>query len=244
MFLCIAVVAYRSSISAGRRPPGGKRHDGIYTTDGVPTCLGQVEMEYIRTDPDIGHHLYRCPAGGCARQQTVLGYAAGGDEAWEDPEQDIRGCGHIGDGVVNWRCNRASANPLARHEGSPAQCAKPPPRPIIATTYPTASGTSWPHCFPAAPAKPAGPEQPPLYQRCVLGTPHRRPLARPAPGLRRRLRGASPVPPLGQTPFCRQLLEAVIDEPDLEWLMTDANPAKVYQHGTGAVGGNQAVGRT
>lgn len=30
-----------------RRPPGGKLHDGIYTTNGVPTCLGQVEMEYI-----------------------------------------------------------------------------------------------------------------------------------------------------------------------------------------------------
>ena len=41
-----------------------------------------------------------------------------------------------------------------------------------------------------------------------------------------------------------QLLAAVIDEPDLEWLMIDANPAKVHQHGTGAVGGNQAVGRT
>ena len=73
-----------------RRPPGGKLHDGIYTTDGVPTCLGQVEMEYIRTDPDTGHHLYRCPAGGCARRQTVLGYAAGGDEAREGPERDVR----------------------------------------------------------------------------------------------------------------------------------------------------------
>ena len=41
-----------------------------------------------------------------------------------------------------------------------------------------------------------------------------------------------------------QLLEAVIDEPDLEWLMIDASRIKVHQHGTGAVGGNQAVGRT
>ena len=73
-----------------RQPSGGKRHDGIHTTDGVPTCLGQVEMEYICTDPDTGHHLYRCPAGGRARRQTVLGYTAGGDEAWEDPEQNIR----------------------------------------------------------------------------------------------------------------------------------------------------------
>ena len=47
-------------------------------------------MEYIRTDPDTGHRLYRCPAGGCARRQTALGYAAGGDESWEDTEQNIR----------------------------------------------------------------------------------------------------------------------------------------------------------
>ena len=73
-----------------RRPPGGKLHDGIYTTNGVPTCLGQVEMEYIRTNTDTGHHLYRCPAGGCVRRQTVMGYAACGDESWEDPERNIR----------------------------------------------------------------------------------------------------------------------------------------------------------
>ena len=32
----------------------------------------------------------------------------------------IRGCGHIGDVVVSWRRNQASANPLARHERNPA----------------------------------------------------------------------------------------------------------------------------
>ena len=47
-------------------------------------------MEYLRTEPDTGHHLYRCPAGGGVRRQTVLGYAAGGDAALEDPEQNIR----------------------------------------------------------------------------------------------------------------------------------------------------------
>ena len=41
-----------------------------------------------------------------------------------------------------------------------------------------------------------------------------------------------------------ELLEAVIDEPDLEWLMIDASHIKVHQHGAGAVGGNQAIGRT
>ena len=41
-----------------------------------------------------------------------------------------------------------------------------------------------------------------------------------------------------------QLLEAVIDEPDLEWLMIDASYVKAHQHSASAVDGNQAVGRT
>ena len=32
--------------------------------------------------------------------------------------------------------------------------------------------------------------------------------------------------------------------PDLEWLMIDSTHIKLHPHGTGAVGGNQAVGRT
>lgn len=74
-----------------RKPTrGGKLHDGIYTTDGVPTCMGKKTMEFVKTDPQTGQHLYRCPAGGCARQRKLLGYAACGDESWEDPAQDIR----------------------------------------------------------------------------------------------------------------------------------------------------------
>ncbi len=52
--------------------------------------------------------------------------------------------------------------------------------------------------------------------------------------------------------FCRwrdrgvwdQLLERVIEDPDFEWLMVDASHIKVHPHGTGARGGNQAIGRT
>ena len=40
------------------------------------------------------------------------------------------------------------------------------------------------------------------------------------------------------------MLAAVSDDPGFEWLMIDASRIKVHQHGTGAVGGNQAVGRT
>jgi len=55
-----------------------------------------------------------------------------------------------------------------------------------------------------------------------------------------------------QRRFCRwrdkgiweKLLEALIDDPDFEWLMIDASHVKVHSHGTGAVGGNQDMGKT
>ncbi len=34
-----------------------------------------------------------------------------------------------------------------------------------------------------------------------------------------------------------------MDEPDDEWLMIDASHLKVHPHASGAVGGNQAMGR-
>ena len=70
--------------------PKGKLHDGIYTAEGVPTCLGRREMMYVRTDPDTGHHLYRCPGDGCARRETVRAVSACDDEVWENPEDNIR----------------------------------------------------------------------------------------------------------------------------------------------------------
>ena len=41
-----------------------------------------------------------------------------------------------------------------------------------------------------------------------------------------------------------KLFEQLIDEPDMEWLMVDASHVKVHPHGTGAVGGNEDMGRT
>ena len=74
--------------------------------------------------------------------------------------------------------------------------------------------------------------------------PHRRTLARPTPGLR--------TPDITAHRFGRwqksgkwaKLLAEVSDARDFEWLMIDASHVKVHQHGTGAVDGNQAVGRT
>ena len=55
-----------------------------------------------------------------------------------------------------------------------------------------------------------------------------------------------------QRRFCRwrdkgiweKMLEALIDNPDYEWLMIDTSHIKVHPHGAGAVGGNQDMGKT
>ena len=52
--------------------------------------------------------------------------------------------------------------------------------------------------------------------------------------------------------FCRwrdkgiweQILERLIDEPDMEWLIIDASHVKVHPHAAGAIGGNEAMSRT
>ena len=41
-----------------------------------------------------------------------------------------------------------------------------------------------------------------------------------------------------------KVLEALIDEPDYEWLMIDASHIKVHPHAAGAKGGNQDMERT
>ena len=41
-----------------------------------------------------------------------------------------------------------------------------------------------------------------------------------------------------------KLFEALMDEPDFEWLMIDASHAKIHPHAAGAKGGNEAIGLT
>lgn len=55
-----------------------------------------------------------------------------------------------------------------------------------------------------------------------------------------------------QRRFCRwrdkgiweKMLEAIVDDPDFEWLMIDASHIKVHPHAAGAKGGNQEMART
>ena len=58
-------------------------YEGIYTKEGVPTCMGQVPMRYVRTDPERGH-LYRCV--GCHLANRI-GTHYCKDEVWEDPKR-------------------------------------------------------------------------------------------------------------------------------------------------------------
>ena len=69
-----------------------KLHDGFYNTLGSPTCDGRTPMEYVRTDPVTGKHLYRCPQGGCGLKPRSSGAVRYCDitEHWEDPRTNLR----------------------------------------------------------------------------------------------------------------------------------------------------------
>ena len=51
-------------VAPARKPPGESLHEGVYTVEGVPTCIGTKPMEYVLSDPDKGH-LYRCRREKC-----------------------------------------------------------------------------------------------------------------------------------------------------------------------------------
>ena len=70
--------------------PGGELRDGIYTKVGIPTCMGKVEMEYVRTDEETGFRLYRCREGGCERLNRIKGWSTCRDAHWEDPSENPR----------------------------------------------------------------------------------------------------------------------------------------------------------
>ena len=84
-----------------KKPAHVKLREGIYTNDGVPTCIGQVPMRYVRSDPQKGH-LYRCV--GCPLAKSVKGGIRHCDtEVWEDPTQNIRMFGAIRREGPEWK---------------------------------------------------------------------------------------------------------------------------------------------
>ena len=88
-------------IIAIRKTPGDKPREGIYTKDGAPTCLGMVEMEYVKSDPDKGH-LYRCRQEGC-HLKSRQGVRYCDDEVWENRQDRRRLFGQVRRGSKKWK---------------------------------------------------------------------------------------------------------------------------------------------
>ncbi len=77
--------------------------EGVYTKQGIPTCLGMAEMEYVGSDPEKGH-LYRCRAEGChLKNSNRGGILHCADETWEDPKQNLRLFGALRRDSKEWK---------------------------------------------------------------------------------------------------------------------------------------------
>ena len=88
-----------------RKPTrGGKLHDGIYSTMGTPTRMGKKEMQWLRTDPKTGHHLYQCPPAGCHRKSQAYMFMGNcGDQHWENPQDNLRVIGMVARASPEWK---------------------------------------------------------------------------------------------------------------------------------------------
>ena len=86
-----------------KRNANARLYEGIYTEKGVPTCLGKIEMKYVRSDPSKGH-LYQCRAEGCHLKNSNRGGIRHCDsEVWEDPGRNIRLFGVIRRNSPEWK---------------------------------------------------------------------------------------------------------------------------------------------
>ena len=86
-----------------KRPSKVKLYDGIYTAKGEPTCMGKKVMEYVKTDPQTGHHLYRCPPAGCHRKtQAHMFMTNCNDQHWENPADNLRVIGVVARTSPEW----------------------------------------------------------------------------------------------------------------------------------------------
>ena len=95
-----------------KRKANAALYDGIYTEKGIPTCLGQVPMEYVRSDPERGR-LYRCR--GCHLAGSMRGGIRHCDtEVWEDSSQNIRLFGVVRRDGPEWKALYAKRQAIER----------------------------------------------------------------------------------------------------------------------------------
>ena len=87
-----------------RKPINSKLHGGIYSTMGEPTCMGKKTMQWVRTDPSTGHHLYGCPPAGCHRKSQAHMFMMNcGDRHWENPEDNLRVISAVARASPQWK---------------------------------------------------------------------------------------------------------------------------------------------
>ena len=87
------------------RKPNAKDglYDGIYTENGVPTCMGMVPMQYIATNGQ-GHHLYKCRQEGCHLLDSPQGGTRHCDTTYIlDPNENIRVFGVLRRASRRWK---------------------------------------------------------------------------------------------------------------------------------------------
>ena len=80
-------------------------YDGLYDKNGFPVCGdGKTPMDYIRTASN-GHHLFRCPPGGCALKARSNGAMRYCDipDYWQDPQDNLRAVGVVARASPEWK---------------------------------------------------------------------------------------------------------------------------------------------
>ena len=95
-----------------KRQPFATLFEGIYTKEGIPTCMGGIAMEYVRSDSQKGH-LYRCK--GCHLARSRRGGGVHCDtEIWEDPSRNVRLFGAIRRNGPEWKALYAKRQAIER----------------------------------------------------------------------------------------------------------------------------------
>ena len=79
-------------------------YDSLYTASGKPTCIGQKEMDYVRTDQNTGAHLFHCSPKGCRlKTQGTKAITHCDTQVWEDPENNLRVLGPLPRFTAAWK---------------------------------------------------------------------------------------------------------------------------------------------
>jgi len=84
-----------------RRTPGDQLWEGTYTKEGVPVCMGQVPMMYVRSEEGKGD-LYRCRSERC-HLDTRRGVRYCMDEIWENRTDNPRRFGALRRKSAEWK---------------------------------------------------------------------------------------------------------------------------------------------